>query len=229
MSASPRVRTLKTIVFLGSDRDVTPVWGAFVGNRMGDRVLAWVKATLEGRNATCGAEQIRHEVTVYDPHEVFGPGGAFEASGAGIKTPIHFLPSATEGMQKMMQTIAQADCYIVVSPEYNHSVPPALAGMLGHFPGSIFSFKPSAIVTYSIGPWGGMRAAMALRPFLSELGCLPVSKLTGIPTAQELFDETGKPIDAAHKMLAQLPDMLNQLEWMAVAMSNQRTSAGVPK
>lgn len=32
---------------------------------------------------------------------------------------------------------------------------------------SIFSLKPSAIVSYSAGQWGGTRAAMALRPILS--------------------------------------------------------------
>ena len=35
---------------------------------------------------------------------------------------------------------------------------------------SVFSFKPSAIVSYSQGQWGGCRAAVGLRPILSELG-----------------------------------------------------------
>ena len=64
---------------------------------------------------------------------------------------------------------------------------------MGTFGGSNYTLKPSAIVTYSPGPWGGMRAAVALRPFLSELGCLPVSKLTGYPDAGELFNEDGAP------------------------------------
>lgn len=41
----------------------------------------------------------------------------------------------------------------VCSPEYNHSLSPAIANTFGHFGGSIFAWKPSAIVTYSIGRW----------------------------------------------------------------------------
>ena len=75
---------------------------------------------------------------------------------------------------------------------------------------------------------GGMRAAMALRPFLSELGCLPVSALCGFPVAQDLFDESGVAKDASNRMLNQLPTMLNQLEWVAIAFSNQKSLAGLP-
>lgn len=82
--------------------------------------------------------------------------------------------------------------------------------------------KPSAIVTYSPGPFGGSRAAMALRPMLSELGCLPVSKLCCIPTANTVFKADGTPEKADDRLLNQLPDMLAQLEWLAIAMKNQR-------
>jgi len=125
-------------------------------------------------------------------------------------------------LKEMADAIKAADCYVVVSPEYNHSVPPALASLLGHFGGSNYAYKVSAIVTYSMGPWGGIRAAMALRPLLSELGCIPVSKLTGIPNAGELFESDGQPKDPTNRMLNQLPAMLEQLEWFAVACANQR-------
>lgn len=54
-----------------------------------------------------------------------------------------------------------ADCYVVVSPEYNHTVPPALAGLMGAFGGSNYIYKPAATVTYSPSPWGGMRCALS--------------------------------------------------------------------
>lgn len=97
---------------------------------------------------------------------------------------------------------------------------------MGHFGGSNFACKPSAIVTYSPSPFGGIRAAMALRPFLSELGCLPVSKLTGFPMAGDLFEANGTPKDPNNRMLGQLPPMIAQLEWMAIAMKRQRDLAG---
>ena len=69
---------------------------------------------------------------------------------------------------------------------------------------------------------------MALRPFLSELGCLPVSKVCGFPGAGDLFEEDGTPKDPEHRMLKQLPALLGQFEWMGIAMANQRAAAGLP-
>ena len=86
----------------------------------------------------------------------------------------------------------------------------------------------SAIVTYSPGPWGGMRAAMALQPLLHELGCLPVSKLCGFPTVADIFNEDGTPKDPENRMLKQLPAMLGQLEWAAIAFGNMRDAGVLP-
>ena len=177
-----------------------------------------------------GSGKVKHEVTVFDPRAVFGEGGALASSGAQLTTP-HFYFKGGEApaeMDAMRDTIKAADAYVVVTSEYNHSVPPSLSSMLGHFGGSNYAFKPSAIVTYSPSPWGGMRAAMALRPLLSELGCLPVSKLCGIPNVTNVLNADGTPSgDEPARPLGQLPKMLGQLEWMAVAMANQREK-GIP-
>ena len=83
-------------------------------------------------------------------------------------------------------------------------------------------------MTYSPGPFGGARAAVALRPFLSELGCLPVSKLACFPSPDSIFAEDGTVIDPNSRLLRQLPAMLAQLEWFAIACKNQREAAGTP-
>ena len=49
--------------------------------------------------------------------------------------------------------------------------------------------------------------------FCHELGCLPVSKLCGIPTVADLFEVDGSPKDPEERMLKQLPALLDQLEW----------------
>ena len=73
-----------------------------------------------------------------------------------------------------------------------------------------------------------MRAAVALRPIVAELGAVSVSRLCGFPDAGELFDEAGNPKDPAHRMLNQLPSMLAQLEWYAVAMKEARDKVPPP-
>ena len=65
-----------------------------------------------------------------------------------------------EGMATAMQA---ADAFIVVSPEYNHTMPPALGSMMSHFKGSIYVHKASGIVTYSAGPYWMAEGTKTLR------------------------------------------------------------------
>lgn len=227
MTATTKV--LKTVVFMGSSRDIAPPWGG--ASRLGDGILSWVKSELSKRTSSLGdIKKITHEVTVYDPIEVFGKGGALEASGAEIRTPHFFFKpgEAPEGMEAIAKTIKEADCYLIVSPEYNHSIPPAISGMMGHFGGSCYAFKPSGMITYSVSPYGGSRAAVALRPFLSELGCLPVSKMACFSMVGDIFEQDGTVKDKDNRQLKQLDGVLAQLEWLAIACANQREASGTP-
>ena len=164
----------------------------------------------------------------HSPIEVFGPNGALNYSGGQLSKPLFFmdqsaLPAAAKELQ---QAVNEADCYLVVSPEYNHTIPPALSSVMGHFGGSGYKCKPSGIITYSPSPFAGMRAAMAIQIMLHELGCLPVSKLCGIPAVSEMLKANGEPVDPDNRLLKQLPELLTQLEWMAIAMGNQRKRTG---
>ncbi|CAJ1946460.1 unnamed protein product [Cylindrotheca closterium] len=219
--------SLKTVVFMGSARSIPAFWGG--DKRLGDRVLNWVKATLKDRKGTLGDETISHDVTIVDPVDVFKPDGALGSISAGELSTTTFMMKADDLPEKtkaLMETIRSADCYLIVSPEYNHTVPPALASVMGHFGGSLYKCKPSGIITYSPGPFAGMRAAMSIQVMCHELGCLPVSKLVGIPAVSDLFNEDGTPKDPEARMLKQLPELLDQLEWMAMAMKSQREKTG---
>jgi chromate reductase len=221
-------RVLNTVVFMGSSRAIVPPWGG--DSRLGDRVLAYVKNALTKRETKLGDETISHKITIFDPLEVFGEGGALSKSGAALKTPHHFFKEgeAPAAMTSMQQTIKAADCFVVVSCEYNHTIPPGLTGMMGHFGAANYALRPSAIVCYSPGPFGGARAAVALRPFLSELGCLPVSKLTLLSNPAGYLEPDGTVKDPTHGMLLQLPAQLGELEWLAVAMRDQKDRSGPP-
>lgn len=218
------VRLLKTVIFYGSARDITPPWGG--DTRLGDRVHKWVNNHLEGRIGKVGSERVKHEVTILDPLVIFS--GSYPGLSGEMRKPTFFMGKdhLTEEITQLQKKIADADCYIIISPEYNHVVPPALASLMGHFGGSLYKCKPSGIVTYSPGPYGGMRAAMSIVTMCHELGCLPVSTLCGLCAAHELLNKDGSPVDPENRMLKQLPQLLDQLEWMAVAMKNQRDAIG---
>lgn len=228
-STTAMSRVLKTVVFMGSARDVVPPWGG--EKRLGDRVLKHVLSTLKERKQTLGDETVTHEITVFDPIEVFGAEGPL-ANDGHLTTPHFFLKADNElrkKMDAMGDKIKEAHCFVIVTAEYNHGPPPALLSMLDHFGGSNFAQKCSAIVTYSPGPWGGMRCAMSLQPVLHELGALPVSKLTGYPMVGDIFNEDGTPKDAEHRMLKQLPAMITELEWVATAFAKMKETVGPPK
>ena len=128
-------------------------------------------------------------------------------------------------LAKLGARMRAADAFVVATPEYNHLPAPALLNLLNHFGGAVFALKPSAIATYSVGQWGGARAAQALRPALSELGCLPVSALIHIPKAGETLDVDGVPTDDPARWESYLARSFTQLEFWARAAKAQRQIA----
>jgi NAD(P)H-dependent FMN reductase len=131
---------------------------------------------------------------------------------------------APETLERLAKQIKEADAFIIVSGEYNHSIPPALSNLLDHFLEEYF-WRPSAIVCYSGGAFGGVRAAMQLRAMLCELGTPSIPSLLPVPAVQDAFDDDGRPHDAGYHKRADR--FLSELEWYASAMKAAR-EAGVP-
>ena len=126
---------------------------------------------------------------------------------------------APEALQRMAELISPADAYIVVSGEYNHTVPPALANLMDHFLEEYF-WKPSAIVCYSAGSFGGVRASITLRAMLAEMGMSSIPSVFPVPKVQDAFDEEGKPRDQQYHTRAR--QFLEELEWYAYALQKAR-------
>ncbi len=129
-----------------------------------------------------------------------------------------------ENLERLATRIRAADAFIIVSGEYNHSIPPALSNLLDHFLEEYF-WRPSGIVCYSAGGFGGVRAAMQLRAMLCELGTPSIPSLLPVPSVQDAFDDEGRPHDDGyHKRAARF---LDELEWYANALKAAR-AGGVP-
>jgi NAD(P)H-dependent FMN reductase len=126
---------------------------------------------------------------------------------------------APEVLQSLARIIIPADAYIVVSGEYNHTVPPALSNLMDHFLEEYF-WKPSAIVCYSAGAFGGVRAAMTLRAMLAEMGMASIPSILPIPAVQDAFEDDGAPVDDTYPRRANR--LLTELEWYANAMKQAR-------
>ncbi|GJE75993.1 NADPH-dependent FMN reductase [Methylorubrum suomiense] len=131
---------------------------------------------------------------------------------------------APEPLERLAALYRSCDAFIVISAEYNHSIPPALSNTLDYFLEEYY-WRPSAICCYSAGQYGGVRAAMQLRAMMAELGAPSIPSLLPIPRVHKALTETGEPTEewlpkAAHKFL-------DELTWYAEALRAKRAT-GTP-
>jgi len=126
---------------------------------------------------------------------------------------------APENIQKLADIFSAADGFLIVSGEYNHSIPPALKNLLDHFQAE-YVFKPSAIAAYSAGMFGGMRVAVHLRAVLAELGMPAISSIQPFPRVQKSFDENGTPQN--EHIEPSTNRFLSEFEWYMNALKRQR-------
>lgn len=131
---------------------------------------------------------------------------------------------APESLEKMAAIIKNADGFIIVSGEYNHSIPPGLSNLLDHFLEE-YLFRPSAIVSYSAGSFGGVRAAVQLRSTLAELGMPSISSTFPVPKVGQAFDENGN--DQTGNFDKRIGRFLDEFEWYSNALKEARKK-GVP-
>src|SRR3954452_3581952 len=128
----------------------------------------------------------------------------------------------------VLETLAalyrRVDGFAIVSGEYNHGIPPGLKNLLDHFLEEYF-FRPSAIVCYSAGQFGGVRAAMALRMTLAELGMPSIPSLLPVPRIQEALTAEGGATDPNFERRSE--KFFREFEWYADAL-NQARARGVP-
>jgi NAD(P)H-dependent FMN reductase len=161
--------------------------------------------------------ELGHETLLVDPLE--------------LKLPLldrmykeHPKGGAPEPLERLAGLFRRADAFVIVTAEYNHSIPPALSNTLDHFLEEYF-WRPSAIVCYSAGRFGGVRAAMQLRAMLCELGMPSISSLLPIPEIGKTLDPDGVPqqpwLEKSAKRFA------DELTWYAEALRRQRAE-GTP-
>jgi NAD(P)H-dependent FMN reductase len=128
-------------------------------------------------------------------------------------------------LEELADLFRRADGFVIVSAEYNQSVPPALKNLLDHFLEEFF-WRPSAIVSYSAGRFGGVRAAVALRTILSEMGMPSVPSVLSIPSIGSALKEDGTTTESWIDNAA--GRFLDEFVWYAQALKRQREAEGTP-
>src|SRR5215469_188291 len=101
--------------------------------------------------------------------------------------------------------IAEADAYLVITPEYNHSIPGELKNAIDSvFFSFAFRNKPMAVVGYSVGVSGGIRAIEHLVQVAVEIEAAPLRSTVVLPFVDKAFTEDGEPTDPATEISMQV-------------------------
>lgn len=104
-------------------------------------------------------------------------------------------------VQDFRRAIAEADAVLIVSPEYNFSIPGVLKNAIdwaSRPPDQPFNEKPVAIMGCSPGPVGTTRMQYHLRQVLTALNAFLVNKPeVAIGNMTQRFDAEGNLVDEA--------------------------------
>jgi NAD(P)H-dependent FMN reductase len=197
---------LKLKILIGSTR----------AGRAADRVVPWVARHAQARNT--------FDVDVLDLREWNLPMFTETIHTVGdFHDPTYSQPL----IRRWNDTIRDADAVLIVTPEYNHSIPAVLKNALDSL---FFSFalrnKPAGIVGYSAGPVGGARSVEHLAHVLIEAETVPLRNTVLIPAVQDAFAETGDPANPATQ--AALEVLLEDLEWWGRVLADARPAGLLP-
>ena len=184
------------------------LYGSVREARAGIRVARWLDGALRRRG---------HDTTIVDAAEPRLPllDKMYKEYAPGTAPPV---------LESLAQLYRRTDAFAIVSGEYNHGIPPGLKNLLDHFLEEYF-FRPSAIVCYSAGQFGGVRAAMQLRMTLAELGMPSIPSLLPVPRVAQAFTPAGEPTDARFEGRSER--FFREFEWYAEALRRARAE-GTP-
>jgi NAD(P)H-dependent FMN reductase len=132
-----------------------------------------------------------------------------------------WVPTAEPEAIRWQQKLNEFDGYIVVTAEYNRSIPGALKNAID------WAYKPfnkKAVAYVSYGAVGGARAVEHLRNVMVELQAASVrqgihiggSEFAGIMMGQRTWDDIKPTFEAF------VPDLLNNLSWWTHATRTAR-------
>ena len=131
---------------------------------------------------------------------------------------------APEALKQISAILMESDGFVVVSGEYNHSIPPPLKNLIDYF-GKEYQYKPSAIVSYSGGTFAGIRASSHLRDVITKLGMPAIPSTFPIASISKTIDTDGNVLEGNYDR--HIIKFLDEFEWYIRAFKNER-AMGTP-
>jgi len=150
-------------------------------------------------------------------HEFATAEGGFEArlvDLADFALPVYDEPHhprlgkyEQDHTRRWSESVASADAYVFVTPEYNYGPTPALVNALNYVY-TEWNYKPAAFVSYG-GVSGGIRAVQLVKPVLLTLKLVPILEQVMVPmVAQHVQNGVFQPkephLESAKVLLSEL-------------------------
>jgi NAD(P)H-dependent FMN reductase len=179
---------------------VALIYGSTRENRFCDTVVQWAVSEIERRT--------EFRLDVIDPVELHLPDRHYREDTAEVTA--------------LKERIGEADAFVVITPEYNHSYPAALKFVIDSVHEQ-WQAKPVAFVSYG-GVSGGLRAVEHLRGVFAELHAVTVRDAVSFANVWSHFDEDGK-LRNPNGARKTIDLVLRRLAWWAVALRNARKTA----
>lgn len=192
-----------------SSLSIKVIAGSTREGRFSDKAAAWVADELQKKGIS--------DVEVLDLRDYEMPFFNSPVSPAMITEPY-----AHEAVARFTKKIGEADAYVIVTPEYNHSTSGVLKNALD-WVYKEWGNKPVAFVSY--GSVGGARAVEHLRLIAVELQMTPIREAIHL-SAQDYFPTimgNNTPDDLFAKYTDKVGSMLNQLLAWTPTLKAMRT------
>jgi len=185
------------------------ILGSVRQGRFGDKPAEWI--------ATLAKEKEGLSVELLDLRDYALPMFQEATSPANIKGEYE-----SQEVNRWAEKIAEADGFIIVTPEYNHGYPSSLKNNIDYLYKE-WGNKPICFVGY--GSTGGARVIQQLRQVAIELQMAPTRNSVHIISPWLLTEVDGTlkvgALDAYDKPAE---NMLTQLTWWANALKNARNN-----
>ena len=146
---------------------------------------------------------------------------------ADFKLPVYDEPNhprmqkyAHEHTKKWAASVAAADAYVFVTPEYNYGPPPSLVNALTYVSVE-WGYKPCGFAGYG-GVSGGLRAVQTTKSWITTLRMVPVTEGVAVPMVAGMLDEAKTTFASNDLINLSAKQMLDELHKWAGALKPMR-------
>jgi len=131
-----------------------------------------------------------------------------------------FLKEKPDRMDEFSQKLLEADALVIISPEYNGSMPGALKNTLDYFYPEL-SKKVIGLLTVSSGNLGGINVHHDLQKWVLHMRAYAVPMKYLLTHVDKAFDADGNPSD--EYFIKSTNTFISELTWLTEAITNHKS------